>query len=129
MSPQRERERERTHLSKSLVGHEPSDFLRHLQTVWTDVPQRHVVQRQQPCQGVHCPTVLQVAHQSYLQGSPVVMVMHFRFHGNTDDESVDGADLLSDGEDVQQSLCWVLPHPIPCVDDGAVRYATRSLQR
>ena len=46
----------------------------------------------------------------------------------THSESVDGAYLLSDGEDIQESLGGVLPHPIPCVDEGASRHTAGSLR-
>ena len=65
------RERERgskpmPYLFHTLVGDILDDLLWHLQTCRTHIPQGHLVQGQQSGQRMHCPTVLQVAHQSYL---------------------------------------------------------------
>ena len=43
-------------------------------------------------------------------------------------ETVDSANLLSDGEDVQQSLRGVLAHPVPRIDEGAACHTASSLQ-
>ena len=127
----REREREgagHAHLFHTLVGDILDDLLRHLQTCRTHIPQGHPVQGQQSGQRVHCPTVLQVAHQSYLQGEETVAIATHGCRGEANSESVDGADLLADGEDVQQSLCWVFSNSISCVDDGAVGHSAGPLR-
>ena len=49
--------------------------------------------------------------------------------GDSYRESVDCSNFLSNGEDVQQSLSWVLPNTISCVDDGAVGHLTGSLEQ
>ena len=43
-------------------------------------------------------------------------------------EAVDSANLLSNGEDVQQSLRGVLAHTVPRVDEGAASHTACSLQ-
>ena len=44
-------------------------------------------------------------------------------------EAVNSANLLSNGEDVQQSLRGVLAHSVPRVDEGAACHTAGSLQR
>jgi hypothetical protein len=55
--------------------------------------------------------------------STVLQVSHQR-----DGESVDGADLLSYCEDVEEGLSWVFAYSVSSVDDGAADYPTGSLE-
>ena len=61
----------------------------------------------------------------------MVTTYSYSNHGNervTNGESVDGADLLSYCEDVQEGLSWVFACSVSSVDDGAVGYSNGSLE-
>mmetsp|Transcript_26756 Transcript_26756/g.65908 ORF Transcript_26756/g.65908 Transcript_26756/m.65908 type:complete len:285 (-) Transcript_26756:5955-6809(-) len=75
------------------------DRLRHLEPLGRHELDLHVVQCEQARERVDGPAVLEVAAEG-------------------DGEAVDGADLLADGEDVEQRLGGVLADPVARVDDG-----------
>ena len=92
-------------------------------------------------------TVLQVSHHRDLgnrgvkviprQGNTTYILCKYK-HSNqglpwkrdrvTNGESVDGADLLSYCEDVEEGLSWVFAYSVSSVDDGAADYTTGSLE-
>jgi len=77
--------------------HELRDFVGHLEVIGRHILQGHIVQGQQAGQRVHSASVLQVTR-----------------HG--DGQAIYGADLLADGEDVQQRLRGMLPNAIAGID-------------
>ena len=118
------------HLSHTFLRDISCDLLRHLQPLRTHIPQSYTVQGQQPSQRVHRPTVLQITNQSYLGVWSVTMATSKWYGGccgHTNGESVDGADLLSDGEDVKQSLCRMFSNSVSGIDDGAVGHSAGPL--
>ena len=129
------------HLLDALGGYEVQDLCGHVQVWGCHVAQRDAVLGQQPGQGVDCAAVLQVTHHGDLgQGTTTFNLSQnippgpspWQGEGRCVDQgggvltrgrcvcphrhAVDGAQLLPDGEHVQESLCGVLPHPVTCVD-------------